>query len=642
MPLRIGILPVALHFFVWFCAFTATAGVAETGGAGIIRPLTPESWSRLVPHPRLFLTDKDLEVLRARLDSDRNARRLSSVIRAEAERLLSQPVMTFAFNGKMMLSSARGALGRIFHLAFVARLTGDQRFVDRAKQELLNTSALVTWNPNTFLDTAELTLAAAVGYDWLYPWLTPDERAGVAHSILRKGLQPSFPEQVAPGSWITGTFNWNQVCHASLVAGALVIGDLHPEIAQRTVRRALDNIHFAAHEYAPDGAYPEGTNYWAYGTTFQVILATALRSALGDTHGVDEFPGFRESLVFAEQMTGPTGLFFNWADGREFRSHNPVVFYLAPTLGLSSVSAREWDIFHDWLAQRSVAEDPTRFLTLGLIWWCSFPPAPARSTEPLARHYSARGLMPVGAHRSAWDDPRAAYLAIKGGRSANSHAHMDVGTFVVEADGVRWTVDPDLQSYAIAEAAGLKLWTYTDEGDRWNVFRLGPDSHNILRFNGGHQNTTGDVPILRSSGEGPAGETVLDLTPAYSAWVTHAQRRVALRTDGRFEFEDTWTAKPDAPLDVVWQWLTRANVEVRGRTVTLHQGKASLTLEIVAPPEVTITVDDVSQPRARYDAPNPGVKRINVRLSAPANAPAAIRVVATPGSLSARSESGQR
>jgi hypothetical protein len=43
--------------------------------------------------------------------------------------------------------------------------------------------------------------------------------------------------------------------------------------------------------------------------------------------------------------------------------------------------------------------------------------------------------------RSGWDDPRATFVGIKAGRADDSHAHMDIGSFMLESDGARWAVD---------------------------------------------------------------------------------------------------------------------------------------------------------------------------------------------------------
>lgn len=44
--------------------------------------------------------------------------------------------------------------------------------------------------------------------------------------------------------------------------------------------------------YAPDGAYSEGYSYWAYGTTYNVLLIEALKAVKGTDFGLSQMPGF--------------------------------------------------------------------------------------------------------------------------------------------------------------------------------------------------------------------------------------------------------------------------------------------------------------------------------------------------------------
>lgn len=57
------------------------------------------------------------------------------------------------------------------------------------------------WNPEHFLDVAEMTMALSIGYDWLYEVLSPKNRAKIRKAILDKGLKPSMDKRYN-GFWI--------------------------------------------------------------------------------------------------------------------------------------------------------------------------------------------------------------------------------------------------------------------------------------------------------------------------------------------------------------------------------------------------------------------------------------------------------
>ena len=62
----------------------------------------------------------------------------------------------------------------------------------------------------------------------------------------------------------------------------------------------------------------------------------------------------------------------------------------------------------------------------------------------------------------------------------SSHSHCAQGSFYFESDGVAWAADLGMQNYNSLESRGVDLWNMKQAGQRWEVFRIGPWSHNIL------------------------------------------------------------------------------------------------------------------------------------------------------------------
>ena len=89
-----------------------------------------------------------------------------------------------------------------------------------------------------------------------------------------------------------------------MVAASIAIAEIDPELAAKTIRRAIDGMVNALAEYGPDGVYPEGATYWRYGTSFTVISAAMFESAFGTDFGIFEYPGFKESAVFRILSSG--------------------------------------------------------------------------------------------------------------------------------------------------------------------------------------------------------------------------------------------------------------------------------------------------------------------------------------------------
>ncbi len=235
--------------------------------------------------------------------------------------------------------------------------------------------------------------------------------------------------------------------------------------------------------------------------------------------------------------------------------------------------------------------------------------------------------------RSTWDDPRATFVGIKAGRPDDSHAHMDIGSFILEADGVRWAVDLGRESYPHARANGLAadLFKTTQASRRWSIFRCGPESHNLLRFDNAPPlvEAKAEIRPLPPGKEAPG--FLVDMSSVVRGQVARAERRIRLHPNRSVTIADEWTTGAKATI-VTWQWLTRAQVTVTSNGAILrHQGE-TLHLRITEGAGARVEVEDVSKPRNVWDSPNPGLSRILIHLQTPPERTGRLTVLAEPAS----------
>src|SRR5690606_7342897 len=92
----------------------------------------------------------------------------------------------------------------------------------------------------------------------------------ISTAILEKGIKPSMNEK--HNRFLKVDNNWNQVCNAGMLFGAIAIYEKNPALAGEIIQRSINSVKLAMKEYGPDGAYPEGYGYWSYGTSFNVML----------------------------------------------------------------------------------------------------------------------------------------------------------------------------------------------------------------------------------------------------------------------------------------------------------------------------------------------------------------------------------
>jgi len=602
-----------------------TALLVTVAGFGAENPL-----ATLQPqHPRLLADKSTWTQLQTRAQTEPQLAAVLSKIQDNAEALLKEKPAYYEKAGKRLLSVSRSARGRLMTLAFAYRLTGNPAFATRAEQEMLAVAAFPDWNPSHFLDTAEMTAALGFGYDWLYDALSPVSREIIRRAIVEKGLSVGIGKDNK--GWKQWEHNWNQVCYGGLTVGALSVADEEPEVAGELLRQARQDIGHGLKPYAPDGIYPEGPGYWGYGTSYQVLMIAALESALGTDWNLTQSPGFLASAAVRVMENGPTGLPFNFSDCGTKYGLEPTLFWFARRLNEPELLCFQTEALRATLSKRSVNEMKNQLSALPLValWWQQ-PPVGNGGSLPLA--WSGRGENPVAIFRSSWTDTNALYLALKGGTAAVNHGHMDAGSFVLDADGVRWAIDLGLQEYETLESKGIALFQRTQESPRWQVFRLNNRAHSTLTIDGQLHRMKGFAPITKfSPGTNGVGLAEVDLSEIFADQATKVTRTFRFDAARRsVVIEDVLSGlKPGA--DVRWAMVTPAKVRVKGDTATLRQAGRTLQAKLVASEKAEFRVIPADPPRDNFNAANPDARILVANAKAPALGELKFTVILQPG-----------
>ncbi len=618
--MRLFIVPrIALVFAAAVPVAAAVAATATIETADVAQRL-----QRLpATHPRLFLAAQDEDTLRRQIAADPVMAMVQASVIREADRQLTTKPVERVLIGRRLLDKSRTCLSRVMHLGLAWRLTGEKKYVERARLELTAVAGFADWNPKHFLDVAEMTTAVAIGYDWFYPAWDEQTRGLLRSAIIEKGLKPSLTSN----SWTRATNNWNQVCNGGMAVGALAVAESEPALAAQIIARAINTVPVSMHEYSPDGAYPEGPGYWDYGTTFNVILISALESVFGTDFGLSKRPGFLATADYYLHVTGPSGYYFNYSDcGRGGQGVSPAMFWFAARRNESHLLWREMPKLVDG-ARSTSRRSHDRTYPMVLLW---MPPGFGKPAQPPSLSWTGGGTTPVALHRSSWSAD-ATFVAIKGGSPSANHAHMDIGTFVMDADGVRWADDLGSQDYHSLESRGVNLWDKKQDGPRWNVFRLGTSSHNVLMIDGQQQRVDGKAPIVLAK----PGRTVVDTTSVYRGQLAAARRGASLQSDRSVRVQDELTTL-GKPVTARWAMVTQADVRIDGPgRATLTQGGRTLSFRVVAPAGAQLKIYPTNPPPAPTDAANKDTRMIGFETSVPAGRAQRIVVQLVPQSASA-------
>lgn len=564
-------------------------------------------------HPRLLLTDDQLGAAVAAAKSDPLRAQLHARLVALAEAELATTPIKHVLIGPRLLDKSRTCVSRVFTCALAFRLTGDERFAARAKKELLTAAAFDDWNPLHFLDVAEMSFAFAIGYDWLYAQLTPDERTTIRSALIKHGLSFASAAYAAGGPtdkrlwFVTSYHNWNQVCNGGLLTAALALADEEPALARLVVQGALKSLPTAMAAYQPDGAYPEGPGYWGYGTSYNVLAIAALESALGTDFGLSHTPAFDGTALYRLCVQSPAGLAFNYADGGATVGAQAEYTWLATRYHHMAALDHSRTLLAGALAKSARNPESDRFYALHAVWFpervISNGAFDLLSYPELAIRF--RGPAELAIFRSAWQDPRALFIGFKAGRNDVNHAHLDLGSFVLDADGVRWVQDLGPDDYNLPGYFKDKRWTY---------YRLNNHSHNTLTPADALQDPDAVAPIIAFASTPARAFAVADLTSAYPGAVRKILRGVTLLDRARVLVQDDLTGiKPGTALTS--RLLTAAKVHLDdNRLATLTLGGRTLRVEILAPPDAKFTASPAIPPTTAENQ-NKGVTALTAEFT---------------------------
>ena len=526
-------------------------------------------------HPRLLVkTLKGFDEIKNQIPNDPYLVECRANILHDADSLINAPVCTYSIpDGLRLLEMSRTVMRRSYMLSMAYRLSNEKKYADRLYKDLLAASQFPDWNPYVFLDVAEMTHAFAIGYDWLFDVWTPDQKKVIKQAIIEKGLLRAMlyyeglvTEKGRIVNFPKSMSNWNSVCNSGMSIGALAIADEEPLLAEKILRHALKSIPLALEAYAPDGGFAEGPTYWSYAMQYNVALMASLESALGTDFGLSKSPGLSATGNFPIAMSGSTGYPYQYADAWNNVIKNPVFFWLAKKYNNP--------LYLDYI--KSVSDKSV----LDLVWYSN---QTGKTNLPLNYYFKK---VNVGSLRSAWNDKNAWYVGVKGGHNQDSHGHLDLGSFIVDRNNIRWFTDLGVDNYS--------LDGYFDKSKkRWTYYRIRAEGHNTLVINpdsNPDQNLFAGAPIITLESTNNKSFAIVDLKEAYTGKVSSAQRGMALINKNQVLIQDEVAA--DKPFELYWFAHTPAKITLRdnGKIANLQMKGKRMAVEILSPADASFEV----------------------------------------------------
>lgn len=575
-------------------------------------------------HPRLLMKTADFDNLKKKINAQTDANLVllhNTIMNICNEKVMNASTLTYKLDASNLriLDVSRNAILRIFTCAYAYRMTGNNKYLRKAEADINAVCSFEDWNSKRhFLDTAEMATAVAFGYDWLYNELSDATRKKAKDALINFAIK-----QVIAKNWsqnfYTSTNNWNQVCNGGLVCAALATFESNPENARTIIDNAFEsNANALKTMYAPDGNYPEGASYWCYGTLYETLMLSVLDTTIGDDNGLSEAEGFSKTAEYMLYMTGLNNRFFNYSDCSASACPALATWWFAQKQNNPSLLYNELRMLQNGDYSKS---DAIRFLPFIMSLANQINIAGVKA--PTRKLWSGNGTTPVVLIHTDWSfSDTDKYLGIKGGRASAPHGHMDAGSFVYDAYGVRWSMDLGMQDYTTVEtqlkALGGNLWDYSQNSLRWEIFRFSSLNHSTLSINDAKHLSTAMAEITDTICTNTEIGGTLDLTKVLSDQAAAAVRTVKIVDDKDLVVIDEIKARDDKQAKISWRMVTQAIPTVESNRIVLESGSKKMFLKAEGADAISYRTWSTT-PTHDYDAANPSTYIVGFETTLPAS-----------------------
>ena len=381
--------------------------------------------------------------------------------------------------------------------------------------------------------------------------------------------------------------------------------------------------------YPPEGCFPEGFGYWAFGTQYNILLLDALKAYYGMEAIEDHLkvPGFIQSGNYCQQLITPSLRTFGYSDNSTRIYLEPAVIWFNTIIPDSRTLWQQKRLFYHFRDSRSYTKTiKNRLIPFMVIWGAGTGDEPAVRIDsadlPKDNFYAGRGPNDICVMRSGWSSGDA-FLGFKCGNVKQPHGHMDIGSFYFEDGGTRWSLDLGSDDYGSVQVHGIGLFDMKPQSDRW---------HKLTKYNNFAHSTTwpegqfqdlGAVCRIDSSPETMSAKS--ELSPLYGDALEKLERSVSL--DGHaVRIHDDVKAGHNA-VKMVWNMTTEAcSYSRRGNKIILSDSRGK-KLEMKVKCSSRFEIEHIpATPANSFEGQNEGVFFFRIVYSVPRESDAGLTV----------------
>ncbi|MBM7834629.1 Ig-like domain-containing protein [Clostridium sardiniense] len=555
-------------------------------------------------HPRLLASQDEFDSLRKLVKTDENAKMWFEKLKVKIDKILTSPVVEYNKPDGLRLDTT--ASKNIVDLAFMYQITGEKKYADRAWLELENVSVKYPdWSHQHYLDATMTSFGVAIGFDWLYSYLSVEQRATIEKALVKNSLSIGLGYYKNNSHFfVEDKYNWNFVCNTGLTAGALAImGENNDEMAGEIIQEAFKSIQNGLTQYYPEGDSIEGISYWDYGTRYLVYFLSSVSSAVKGENLFINAPGIKETPDYPMFMTGKDGA-YNYSDNDRNLPAGYLSLWFANELNRPDLT---------WYHKYYMSQDEAVVNVYDLLW---YKPELYTGESPKELDKAYKERQSVITMRKDWEDPLSSFVGFKGGLNGAPHGDLDIGSFVFDALGERWALDLGKENYNLPG-----YWEKEEGGRRWNYYRKRAEGHNTLIINPGSgydQEVNVYSPIIDMKlNQGNNGYGIIDMTSAYDREALSMKRGIKFINRKEILVRDEYMLKKSG--EVAWQMHTDKEAELTedGKAVILKDGDKRLYVKLLNDGNEKFEIVDAKpydgSPNPEGQNPNKGIKKLIVK-----------------------------
>lgn len=523
-------------------------------------------------HPRMLATKEELDNLMTKISANTEYKYIYENFISQCDGYLDDELMQYDKpDGLRLYAALVGAGVLISNLGVAYQLSDDEKYAERAWEELENILSWRDWNcDNHFLDSGEAVPHIVRGYDCIYDYLSEERRALFVDRFQKLYLDYAVGACTGDSQFTLHDSrythsNWGAICGNGMIHAALCLIDAESEDSLLTQKckflasQVIQSLEFPFGNIFPSGTTSEGFVYWDYYFSGLTRAADIILRTCGEDYALVKSPSFDQAGDFGIYGQTSLGVWTYSATSMSQGVYFPMSMFLHSKITGNTERIKLLELLKKELGVAG---------SISYLLWNDDGESDGEIDYPLSYYAPGEELSVM---KSSWDTKNGLHVAVVGGTTAPTMTDFDKGSFVFEALGERWFVDLGNDNYNVSDGG-----SYWDLDVRKRLYRLRTEGHNSIVINPTPDTFGQDMgktaKVIRNENKSKGGISVYDLSEVYDSQVD-AYKRGFYLCDNRnaLMIQDELTLRSSS--EIYWFLHTEADIELSsdGKGATLRQ-----------------------------------------------------------------------